>query len=268
MKKFFALLMTTLLVIGTLSLSVSAATTDEILIGTPELDGKLDEIYTQSLCIRLEEATCEWQYQGFSDVVLDTYILYDADYLYVFYQGTDDDMFDADATFLSGEWAWSNDTLELHFGDASTSANVLLNWTTAIETPGSASINNRDYIEAYGSNDGTNFQIEVAIPRDGIAIEVKDGGEIRHYTQINDRIAEDGSGTHAMSLTGQGDAGLQTYKLSTKEVTYPEPETEAEVVEAVDDVSVETAPQTFDAITLTAVAAVVSLAGFAVSKKR
>ncbi len=266
MKKLFAALMTALLTAGALTMSAAAAS-DEILIGTPVLDGELDEIYAQSLCVHLEESNCGWQYQGFSDVVLDTYILYDADYLYVFYKGTDDDMFDADDAFLNGDWAWTNDTLELTFGDGSTIANVLLNWTSAIDMPGSASINNRDYIEAYGSNDGENFQIEVAIPRDGIAIEMKDSGEIRHYTQINDRIAEDGSGTHAMSLTGQNDAGLQTYKLSTKEVIYPEPETEAEVVETVTE-TVVAAPQTFDVVTTAAVAAVVSLAGFAISKKR
>ena len=51
-------------------------------------------------------------------------------------------------------------------------------------------------------------------------------------------------------------------KLTAEEYVEPEPETVAEVVEEA------AAPQTFDAGVIAAVAAVVSAAGYALSKKR
>jgi len=55
-------------------------------------------------------------------------------------------------------------------------------------------------------------------------------------------------------------------KCVAEEVVLPEPETEAEVVDVVVDAPA--APQTFDAGIVAAVAAIVSAAGYALSKKR
>lgn len=254
MKKLASLLMAGLLAACMIA-PASAAGANEILKGTPELDGVLDDIYTQSAVYTIETDNVNYAWGGaeiqdFSGAA--SYFLWDDNYLYVCTVNADDTIVN-----LTGEKTWKNDAAELWFIDeglkhkihAAADGNFFLgtdgDGQTAYDFEGAKSA-------ASYTDDG--WCVEVALPMNDLAA----GKEFSFTLQINNAL-DDAAAAGSASGAQSGDYGM---KCAAEEVVLPEPETVAEEVPA------DTAPQTFDMGVIAAVAAVVSAAGYAVSRKR
>ena len=255
MKKLASLLMAGLLA-AAMIVPASAAGANEILKGTPELDGVLDDIYTQSAVYTITEDKVNYAWgdadiQDFSNAA--SYFLWDDNYLYICTVNADDT-----PVALTGEKTWMNDAAEMWFIDeglhhkihAAADGNFFLGGDKDGQTPydfaGAKSVANY-------TDDG--WCIEVALPMNGLAA----GKEFSYTLQVNNCL-DDGAAAGSASGSQLADYGM---KCVAEEVVLPEPETVAEAVE-----EVVAAPQTFDAGVIAAVAAVVSAAGYALSKKR
>lgn len=119
------------------------------------------------------------------------------------------------------------------------------------------------------------YTLEVAIPW-GDEYAVDADAVIPFCVGINDDADGDANTREYHNFTGanQGaawstaDSNWDSLKMTTDEYVEPVVETEPEVVADAATEDVVAAPQTFDAAIVAAVAAVVSAAGYAVSKKR
>ena len=251
MKKLVSLLMAGLLS-AAMIVSVSAAGANEILKGTPELDGALDDIYTQSAVYTIKEDVVHYAWGGaelqdFSKAA--SYFLWDDNYLYICTVNADDT-----PVALTGEKTWMNDAAEMWFIDeglknkihAAADGNLFLgtdgDGKTAYDFAGVKSVANY-------TDDG--WVIEVAIPMNNMAA----GKEFSFTLQVNNCL-DDAAAAGSASGSQNADYAM---KCVAEEVVLPVVE---EVVEEV------AAPQTFDAGVIAAVAAIVSAAGYALSKKR
>jgi len=258
MKKLTSLLLAGLLAVAMIA-PASAAGANEILKGTPELDGQLDDIYTQSAVYTIEADSVNYAWGGaeiqdFSEAA--SYFLWDENYLYICTVNVDDTKVN-----LTGDKGWQNDAAEMWFIDeglrhkihAAADGNFFLggdgDGKTAYDFAGAKSA------AAY-TDDG--WCVEVALPMNGLAA----GKEFSYTLQVNNCL-DDGAAAGSASGSQAGDYGM---KCVAEAVVLPEPETEAEVVDVVVDAPA--APQTFDAGIVAAVAAIVSAAGYAISKKR
>ncbi len=258
MKKLASLLMAGLLAVAMIA-PASAAGANEILKGTPELDGALDDIYLQSAVYTIESDVVNYAWGGaeiqdFSEAA--SYFLWDDNYLYICTVNADDT-----PVALTGEKTWMNDAAEMWFIDeglhhkihAAADGNFFLggdkDGQTAYDFAGAKSVANY-------TDDG--WCIEVALPMNALAA----GKEFSYTLQVNNCL-DDGAAAGSASGSQNADYGM---KCVAEEVVLPEPETEAEVVDVVVDAPA--APQTFDAGIVAAVAAIVSAAGYALSKKR
>ncbi len=255
MKKIASLLLAGLLTAAMIA-PVSAAGENEILKGTPELDGVLDDIYTQSAVYTIEEDVVKYaqggaEIQDFSQAA--SYFLWDENYLYICTTNVDDT-----PVALTGEKTWMNDAAEMWFIDeglhhkihAAADGNFFLGTDkdakTAYDFAGAKSVANY-------TDDG--WCIEVALPMNDLGA----GKEFSFTLQVNNCL-DDGAAAGSASGSQNADYAMACV---AEEVVLPEPETVAEEV-----VEVVAAPQTFDAGVVAAIAAIVSAAGFAVSKKR
>ena len=230
----------------------SAAGANEILKGTPELDGQLDDIYTQSAVYTIEADSVNYAWGGaeiqdFSEAA--SYFLWDDNYLYVCTVNVDDT-----PVALTGEKTWQNDAAELWFIDeglrhkihAAADGNFFLGGDGDGQTP-------YDFAGAKSVANYTDdsWCIEVALPMNDLGA----GKEFSFTLQVNNCL-DDGAAAGSASGSQAGDYAM---KCVAEEVVLPVVE---EVVEEA------TAPQTFDAGVIATVAAIVSAAGYAISKKR
>jgi len=251
MKKLFTLIMAGLLTACMIA-PASAAGANEILKGTPTLDGQLDDIYAQSAVYTIENDVVNYAWGGaeiqdFSNAV--SYFLWDDNYLYICTTNVDDT-----PVALTGEKTWMNDAAEMWFIDeglrhkihAAADGNFFLgtdgDGQTAYDFAGAKSVANY-------TDDG--WCIEVALPMNDLGA----GKEFSFTLQVNNCL-DDGAAAGSASGSQAGDYAM---KCVAEEVVLPVVE---EVVEEA------TAPQTFDAGVIAAVAAIVSAAGYAISKKR
>ena len=261
MKKLASLLMAGLLAVA--MIAPAAADSTKVLNGTPVVDGELDEIYLQSAEQTLgNPAFYKWGFEGEADLAAKAYFLLDADYLYVAVEVTDDDVISIGADIYAENPAnWQADAAELWFDEGSgkwkTHAEATgLNFRAeAVANAGTPSFDNADCLYAV-SETADGYIVEYAMP----VANLKAGGTIKTTLQVNDMVTYDAHpGTGYASGSQNADIELT---FDAESVVYPEPETVAEVVEEA------AAPQTFDAGVIAAVAAIVSAAGYAVSKKR
>lgn len=259
MKKLASLLLAGLLAVAMIA-PAAAADANEILKGTPELDGALDDIYLQSAVYTIEEDIVNYAWGGADIQAYDkaaSYFLWDDNYLYICTVNAD-----STPVKLTGEKGWQNDAAEMWFVDeglkhkihAAADGNFFLggdaDGATAYDFAGAKSV------AAY-TDDG--WCIEVALPMNDLG----DGKEFSFTLQVNNCMDD---GAAAGSASGSQNADYEMVCIG-EEVVLPEPETEAEVVEEVVEAPA-AAPQTFDAGIVAAVAAIVSAAGYAISKKR
>ena len=266
MKKALSLVLAILLV---MALSVAASATvvnGKILNGTPVVDGELDDIYTQSASYTLDK---DWVYAwGDGDIAnsgdATAYFLWDSDYLYICVVA-------ADSTPCSSvDQGWDNDAAEMWFLDedlkckihAAADGNFFLGgdgdgavaWEKGVDVSQHVAVQNDD-----------GWVVECAFPMNDLAA----GKTFGFALQVNDIY--DNEKTSGVA-TGSQNPDAESLECVADTVVVAEPETEAPAAEAevVDIAAAETtvvAPKTFDAGIIAAVAAIVSAAGYAVSKK-
>ena len=290
MKKFLAIL-AGVLMSAALMVSASAAEPNEILKGTPTLDGQVDEIYLQSAKYTITEDHLGWAWGGALLQPYDgaaSYFLWDDDYLYICTVNKDDT-----PTSLAFEpKTWQNDAADMWFGDEELRYKIHGAADGTFEVGGDG--DGRTPYDFAGAKIASEFTddgwcVEVALPiNDRVA-----GREISYglqVTNILDELALEGStsgkqfGDMLLTLSAATVPGAETTApvVEEPETTAPvveEPETTAPVVEEPETAAPETeapaevvetpvAPQTFDFGVVAAIAAVVSAAGYALSKKR
>lgn len=262
MKKLTALLMVGLLA-GAMMVPAAADGTNEILKGTPVVDGVLDDIYLQSAAtIQPDEAFGPYVWGDYAGELYNngrSYLLWDEDFLYVC------TVMEDITPFSAGEGAgWQNDCSEHWFNDELYAYKVHIaadgNFFLGSDADGITPYDFEASVSAAQWTDDTHFCTEIALPLNNLAA----GREFTYRLQYNNIVGSDTSAGYAINT---GDA---VYVCSAAEVVLTAPETEAETeAETVSEAVVETAaPQTFDVGVIAAVVAVVSAAGYAVSKKR
>ena len=271
MKKALALVLAILTVMAlSVAASATAFSSTQIKNGTPVVDGVLDEIYTQSVSAVLENLGMYLWGDGSADTcgAATAYLLWDSDYLYVCVTAED-------STKASGgpDCKWQNDAAELWFLDEDLKCKIhvaadgtfwlggdgdgAVAWTKGFDASKHAAVQNDD-----------SWVIEVALPMNDLAPGKTFGFDL----QVNDIYSSDFAAGGAASGSQKPDENI--LECVADKVVMPEPETEAPVetdAELVDAAAAETtavAPKTFDAAIIAAVAAIVSAAGYAVSKKR
>ncbi len=127
-----------------------------------------------------------------------------------------------------------------------------------------------DYIARDGgANRGLDWSLDDMDGTKRVFMDLEESADHRFVSDSFDVTA----GTHTFHVyapTGMDDSTLKSCDVYNVALYFEAaPETEAETVAPAEEAPVvEAAPQTFDVVTVAAVAAVVSLAGFAVSKKR
>lgn len=181
--------------------------------GTPEIDGVIDEIYTQSGSLKVDNSMFIWGQgtgQADSDASSVTYILYDDDYLYFATEVKDGTL--VDTGILNN---WQADAVE-HW----------IQFTSGVKSKISVdafntSIYGSDYDafdqckSATTRGDGS-YVVEVAIPIGDFATE----DTVPFSIQINDFF--EAEATNGVAWGSQNVDNNLT--LSADEVTYPEPE--------------------------------------------
>ncbi len=270
MKKIFASVLAATLM-ATMSVAASAADFDasSALNNAIAVDAVKDAAYVNDgIVIDVPEAT-----EGGATGV--AYAAWDNDNLYLYVEVTDEAVTaEADVTSI-----WANDSIEVYFNLEGADGNITdinaAQYTvgpsyTAWAGGGLHRDNNMDAAKyAYEYTD-FGYIIEVSIPW-GADYAAEANAVVPFAIGINDDADADASTREFHNFTGaaQGnlwsvaDASYDALTLTTDEYVEPEPETVAEVVE-----EAVAAPQTFDAGVIAAVAAVVSAAGYALSKKR
>ncbi len=264
MKKLASLLLVAMLA-ATMIAPVSAAD-NGILKGTPELDGEIDEIYTQSAAYVVKEDLVHYAWGDYADELsydATAYFLYDDAYLYVAIEIKDDTALECS----KADKNWQNDAAEMWFIDEGLKHKIHAsfdgNFFLGADADGQTAYD-FDGAKAFSAETVDGYSIEVALP-------MNDLGADKSFTfslQVNNITVADASVGYAVG------SQAADYELTcvADEVSYPEPETEApaeteaEVVDAA--VEAPAAPQTFDAGIVAAVAAIVSAAGYTLTKKR
>ncbi len=270
MKKIFASILATALV-ATLSVAASAAdfTASSALNNEIVVDGVKDLAYVSaSVAIDVIETEPAGGATG------NAYMAWDNDYLYVFAEVTDEVLTSLD-THTS---IWSNDSLEVYLNlsgeEGEITAINAAQYTagpnyTAWAGGGLHRDNNMDASSFAWVETDAGYDIEFAIAW-GDDYTAAEGATFPFCLGINDDADGDGATRefHNFAASAHGtafstaDSTWDNLTLSAEEYVEPEPETVAEVVDEA------AAPATFDAGIIAAVAAVVSAAGYAISKKR
>lgn len=305
MKKLTSLLLIACLALGVLGVASVSAANDEVLMGTPTVDGKLDDIYTQSLTVVYDGDANKNSVQGhpWSGDSSTTYVLYDEERVYICAVVVDEDVVGASDAYIAGYNPYENDLMEFHMN---LSGNTAPKFKIGIDALGK---------RAYSYNsDSTSLEavLEIeyatALTDDGYIVEVS----FLHSTDEGKMLLEAGefglkiwqfdlqasaNGTdkakygvdvyHYVVNEGDEAAGDPIYfPLSDKKVETSTTDTNADDTASDDtaaddtasddtaaddttsDDTVEVAPTTFDVAIIAAVVAVASGAAVVVSKKR
>ncbi|MDF2685958.1 MAG: beta,4-xylanase [Clostridia bacterium] len=223
-----------LIMVVTFSMTSFGAST-EILKGTPVIDGKIDEIYSQSLAIPIGEGT---EGVGFystgastdTDLSGTVYLLWDDKFLYACADVKDGDVLSAGDEYINAEAnPWINDATE-HWIDLLTGAAIKISTDAFAKRVFGNNDTDFDFVNvskaATQGNGG--YITEIAIP---LSVAVKEGDELGYKIQVND-YAADATVVALSANYGEGNQGVVYYKLG-KAVVMPEPEPEPEVVETV-----------------------------------
>lgn len=251
MKRIFSIVIIAVMLFM-MMLPTNAAGGD-ILKGTPEIDGVLDEIYSQSVKFDLDNFDF-YAWEGFStSITAASYFLWDENFLYVCTVVNDSTISTAGEDYIKAEAnPWQNDAVESWYYDVGVHAegekfkihNDAFGYTM-FASDGNITID-MDKAQYKTSIDGNKYTIEVALP----FADLKAGREIGFALQVNDIANNDNT---SGSASGTQTPAENIFKFSATEVTYPEVEVvevaEPEAVEAETAAPVVTttaAPQTSD----------------------
>ena len=268
MKKILGLLITAALAFSLFTFG-AAADSDAVKIGTPIVDGKLDEIYKDSFSLALGEgkndhtnaASVNWDYTATGRV----YFLYDDTHLYVCATVNDDDVLTKGEEFAKGTNPYQNDNVECRLClDGETTVKV------GVDAYGYACYGNvADYdmidyneIKYAATHTDTSYIIEFAVPCTKGRLDMKSSGKMGFKYQFNDLNADGETYFFARDYAGEGPKGIVFYDLSTEKAVAPSAGTTTAT-------GAVTAPSTFDpAIIAVALTAASGAAFVLASKKR
>ena len=181
--------------------------------GTPEIDGVIDEIYTQSGSLKVDNSMFIWGQgtgQADSDASSVTYILYDDDYLYFATEVKDGTL--VDTGILNN---WQADAVEhwIQFTSGVKSKVSVDAFNTSIY---GSDYDAFDQCKAATTQGDGSYIVEIAIPIGDFAT----GDTVPFSIQINDFFEAEATNGVAWG-SHKTDNNLT---LSADEVTYPEPE--------------------------------------------
>lgn len=283
MKKLLTIAMTAAMLLSAMAIGTSAAegtgSYGEVPMcdGNIVIDGKMDEIYNLGLKI---DASQDYADQYATDTTADLYLLHDGEYLYIFYDvksayDIDPAKYNPDNANAADSWKSSGTELFFDWANDGT-LGKMHGWidgrmwgAAGTVCEGNEDMYVADYKTTYDVAAKT-YTMEWKLPiLEGAGV----GSEVGFYVMVtSNEDMTDGVQqticTTTPGLANQADAFL-TITLSDKVVSI-EPETTAEEPVVVDEPEADTvvAPKTFDAGIIAAAAAVVSAAGYAISKKR
>jgi len=255
MKKL-SLILAVLMLAALCAMPISAAPAD-VLIGTPELDGEIDEIYYQSGSFTVTTANqvhkSGAEYTDAPEFEATTYFLYDDEYIYMATEVTDATITKTNKD-PAAAYVWQNDVVE-HWisldGGATWGQFNYDAHDTAIGIGLAAPFVSKDLCEGAATIvDDDTYVVEVKFPHQGNTTKVC------VTPQVNNIMVADGS--KIVCIGGQKKAEY-ALNLTDEEVEI--------IVEEEAPAEAPAAAATADVVTLAVAALVLSGAGVVVSKK-
>lgn len=215
-KIFFTALLSLGLIGGAMSLQ---AASDKILVGTPIIDGKVDEIYTKS--ITLETGIGKNAYETeWTDANGKIYFLYDDKYLYICADIKDDDVLSKGADYVKGENPWMNDCCEFRLsldgGKTTIKVGIDAYGLRAYGLKANEKIVDYSKILYKTTRTETSYIIEAAIPCTDGVLDMKSAGKLGFKLQLNDLDKNNKVLNFASDYNGEGPKGLVFYELSNE----------------------------------------------------
>ena len=171
MKKLFSIILIACLAMAVMAVAPVSAANDEVLYGTPVLDGKVDDIYKSSLTIEYTNDQSKNAATGspWNTASAKFYALYDASYVYLVADVTDDDVVSAADSFVyeNGN-PYGNDVVEFRLdfngGDAMFKIGVDAFGKRAYT--GQPDLCDIETVEYVCTQSDTGYVIEVKVPYD------------------------------------------------------------------------------------------------------
>lgn len=273
MKKLITLFLTTALSIGLLAVGASADG-DKIKIGTPEIDGVLDEAYTYSLVLKdLGTAANAYESEWPGDCTADVYFLYDDDMVYICAVVNDNDVLSKGEDYVLNTYnPIQNDVIEFRV-----SLNGELDTIkVAVDAYGYGMFGLTDhmekfdysYIEYATTHTDTQYIVEVGIPCTEDGFDMIEAGKFGFAYQINDIDDGDGYYYYTSTFAGEEPKTPIFYELSDEIAAAPVVETVAADTTVDSTETVATAPATFDAALVAMAISVVSGAAYVITSKK
>ena len=264
MKKLYAILFVTALI---LSLSIAAgAESDKILMGTPLLDGALDDIYKQSVEVPLGEAFYSTGSDNTTDVTAKAYLLYDSANFYVCVVVNDDDILSRDDAYINDNAnSWENELVEIWVDEGMSGSKTKI----SLDASNKKLFGEPDPYGLLANTKGVavkgdkSYTVEFAVPLGTAGAE---GGTYGFALQVDDLFADN----HVVALGSQEPV---EYTFGTAVVIpVEEPAEEATVTEAPEEIepndAVVAAPQTSDISIIVAVVALWVASSLLLLKKK
>ncbi len=236
MKKLFSIILIACLAMAVMAVAPVSAANDEVLYGTPELDGVVDEIYKSSLTIEyVNEADNAVEDQPWFTASGTFYALYDASYVYLCADVKDDDVVSAADSFVyENNNPYQNDVVEFRLdfngGDAMFKIGVDAYGKRAYTIqPDLCDIEQVEYA-CTQSEDG--YVIEVKVPYDtNDRNDVYSAGKLGlkvwlfdlhgDYEGIEAAQAKVHFSHYSIDVAGEGASAPMLYNLSEEKATAP-----------------------------------------------
>lgn len=263
MKKISILISMLLVLTMIAAMNVSAASQD-ILKGTPVIDGVVDDIWKQSLALDAGKGPNAYE-TPWNDANGTIYFLYDAQYLYICAEINDNDVVTKGEDYAKSSNPYQNDNCEFRLsldgGETTIKVGVDAYGYACYGLDANYEVADYSQFIYKTSHTDTSYVIEVAIPCTKGVLNMIGAGKLGFKLQLNDLAADCTSHVnHATDYAGEGPKGLVYYNLSSEEVVVAVPEEPAE------DTGAAVADVTGDPMMLFAVIAMAS--GALVFKRR
>lgn len=270
MKKLALVL--AVLMMSVLALPVAAASETDVLYGTPVIDGVLDEMYTKSASVVLDNL--EFYVDGQTDELTSaegttTYMLWDENYLYLC-TVVNDTTVAATVDSAVDYTVWNTcDNVEHYVRSADWTAGGqvhvgCLGEGLRNDTNGTSDVCDMTNAKVAATVTDTGYVVELALPIDTL-FDLTAGSTFAYSLQYNDYVPADNA---TLASGNQDVADAVEFTLSAEKAA---PEATVDTTPVVDTDPVEDpadAPATFDAGIVAAVVAIVSAAGYVVAKKK
>lgn len=178
--------------------AVSGAITD-IRKGTPVIDGKIDEMYTYSMCLVADYAWFGVDDPDNADYKGTAWFLWDDGFLYAFVRVELGDISQADEDYFQTDgWPWMNNNIEFMMNHDDTGTGSILVDAYLTRVVGAIFPDREGFEVQGGIVSGTEYVMEYKIPLE----DPEQGDKMSIYFQI-DRLFSDGEMSAASSFSGR-----------------------------------------------------------------